>query len=170
MHEADKYPAKNTQRRSEDIVFIEADAKQVHHPHTDTLVITVRVANSNVHIMLVDNGSVVNILYWDVYKKTGLIESDLNPTNLPPLWIHWGPRDPKRCHQASGHGGITSHMSTVMAEFLVVDCLSAFNGVIGRLLLKALKAVVSIYSLTMKFSTTVGIGQVRERQYDSREC
>ena len=53
----------NTQRGSEDIVFIEVDAKPVHHPHTYALVIIVRMANGNVHRMLVDNGSVIDILY-----------------------------------------------------------------------------------------------------------
>ena len=57
-----------------------------------------------------------------------------------------------------------------MIEFLTVDCPSVFNGVIGRLLLKALKAVTSIYHITMKFPTTGGTGQVRRSQYDLREC
>ena len=49
---------------------------------------------------------------------------------------------------------------TVVAKFLVTDCPSTFNEVIGRSLLKALKVVVSIYCLTMKFSTTAGTRQV----------
>ena len=57
-----------------------------------------------------------------------------------------------------------------MIEFLIVVYLSAFNGVIERPLLKALKTVTSIYYLTMKFPTTDGTGQVRGSQYDSREC
>ena len=83
MHKVDKYPATNTQQGSKGIVFTKADAKQVHHPHTDALVITVRVANSNVHRMLVDSGSAVNILYWTAYKKTGLIKSDLSSMTSP---------------------------------------------------------------------------------------
>ena len=52
-------------------------------------------------------------------------------------------------------------VSTVVAEFLAIECPSAFNRVIGRPLLKTLKVVASILCLTMKFPTTVGIGQVR---------
>ena len=58
----------------------------------------------------------------------------------------------------------------MVTEFLAIDCLSTFNGVIERLLLKALRAVTSIYYLTIKFPTTAGTGQVQERQYDSKEC
>ena len=46
-------------------------------------VITVRMANSNIHRMLVDNGSVVNILYWDAYQNTGPTEIDLSSTTFP---------------------------------------------------------------------------------------
>ena len=120
----------------------------MHHPHTNALVITVRVANSNVHSMLVDNGSIVDIIYLDAYKKMGLTESELNPTTL----------------------GEHPRLSTVMVEFLIIDCPSAFNGVIGRPLLKALKAITSIYHLTMKFPSMEETGQVRGTQYDSREC
>ena len=57
-----------------------------------------------------------------------------------------------------------------MINFLIVKCPSAFNGILGRPLLKALKAVTSIHYLIMKFPTAAGIGQVRVRQRDSREC
>ena len=56
-----------------------------------------------------------------------------------------------------------------MIEFLVVDCPSAFNGVIGWSLLKTLKVVTSIYNLTMKLPTAEGTRQVRGSQYNSRE-
>ena len=60
--------------------------------------------------------------------------------------------------------------STIVAKFLVVDCPSAINGIIGRSLLKALKADTLIYHLTMKFSIAEGTGQVRGSQYRLREC
>ena len=59
---------------------------------------------------------------------------------------------------------------TIVTNFLAMNCPSAFNGVLGRLLLKALKAVTSIHCLTMKFPAMARIGQVRGRQRDSREC
>ena len=70
-------------RDLEDVVFIEVDARWVNHPHNDALVITARVANNNVHRMLVDNESVVDIIYLGTYKRMGLTESELSPTTLP---------------------------------------------------------------------------------------
>ena len=58
----------------------------------------------------------------------------------------------------------------MVINFLTVNCLSTFNRVLGRPLLRALKAVTSIHYLTMKFPTAAGTSQVQGRQRDSREC
>ena len=60
--------------------------------------------------------------------------------------------------------------TTVMIGFLIVKCPSAFNGVLGRPLLKALKVVTLIHCSKTKFPTAAGIGQVRGRQRDFKEC
>ena len=61
-------------------------------------------------------------------------------------------------------------MVTIVIDFLVVNYSSAYNRVLGRPLLRALKAVTSIHFLTMKFPTMMRKCQVRGRQWDSREC
>ena len=67
---------------------------------------------------------------------------------------------PKRTIKLAVTLGEPPKTSTVMINFLVVRCPSVFNRVLGRPLLKALKAVTSIHCLTIKFPTAVGIGQV----------
>ena len=59
-------PTKQARREFEDIVFREADTRWVHHLHANALVITARVANSNVHRLMVDDGSVVDIYCREV--------------------------------------------------------------------------------------------------------
>ena len=66
--------------------------------------------------------------------------------------------------------GDSPRMATLIIDFLVVKCPSTFNRVLGRPLLKGLKAVTSIHRMTIKFPTAAGIGQVRGQQCDSREC
>ena len=61
-------------------------------------------------------------------------------------------------------------VSTIVTEFLTVNYLSAFNGVIGKPLLRALKVVTSIHYLTMNLSMTPRIGKVQGKYWDSREC
>ena len=66
-----EHPTKNAQGELEEIVFTKADSRWVHHPHTDALVITAMVTNNNVHRLLVDDGSAIDIIYLNVYKRMG---------------------------------------------------------------------------------------------------
>ena len=79
----EKHPTKKVRWEFEDIVFTEVDTRWVHHPHADALVIIVRVTNGNLHRLLVDDGSAVDIISLDSYKRMGLTESELSPTTSP---------------------------------------------------------------------------------------
>ena len=57
-------PTKQVRREAGNITFSEKDARHVHHPHCDALVIIAMVANNNVHRILVNNGSSIDILYF----------------------------------------------------------------------------------------------------------
>ena len=51
--------------------------------------------------------------------------------------------------------------TTIMSNFVVVDCASFFNAVLGRPSLRKLKGVTSIYHQTMKFSTPGEVTSVK---------
>ena len=133
------------------------------------MVITVRVANSNVHRMLIDDGNVVDIIYLDAYKKMRLTESDLSPMTSPLYTVIGDHMIPKETIKLAMMVGEHPRVSTIITEFLIVDCPFSFNGIIGRPLLRALGAPTLIYHLTMKFPTAEGIGHVKGSQFDSRE-
>ena len=59
---------------------------------------------------------------------------------------------------------------TKSVNFLVVDCSSSYNAIIGRPTLNSWKAVTSTYHLSIKFPTECGIGQVQGDQLVTREC
>ena len=50
---------------------------------------------------------------------------------------------------------------TKKVNFLVMDCSSSYNAIIGRPTLNSWKAVTSIYHLSVKFPTEYKIGQVQ---------
>ena len=50
---------------------------------------------------------------------------------------------------------------TRSVNFLVVDCSSSYNAIIGRPTLNSWKAVTSTYHLSVKFPMEYGIGQAR---------
>ena len=55
----------------------------MHHPHSDAFVITARVANNNVLRMIVDDGSAMDIIHLDAYKRMELTKSELSPSTSP---------------------------------------------------------------------------------------
>ena len=59
---------------------------------------------------------------------------------------------------------------TTLVEFLVVDCPSAYNVIIGRPTLNKLRAVTSTYHLLVHFPTEHGIGELKGDQATIREC
>ena len=54
--------------------------------------------------------------------------------------------------------------------FLVVNCSSAYNAILGRPTLNSWKAVTSTYHLMIKFPTDYGVGELRGNQMAAREC
>ena len=54
--------------------------------------------------------------------------------------------------------------------FLVVNCSSAYNAILGRPTLNSWKAVTSTYHLMIKFPTNYGVGELRGSQMAAREC
>ena len=55
-------------------------------------------------------------------------------------------------------------------DFLIVDCPSSYNVILGRSTLNWLKAVTSTYCLKVKFPTSNGIWQICGDQLLAREC
>ena len=57
--------------------------------------------------------------------------------------------------------GAYPQQTTKSVNFLVVDCSSSYNAIIGRPTLNSWKAVISTYHLSVKFPTEHGVGQVQ---------
>nr|XP_017247956.1 PREDICTED: uncharacterized protein LOC108219166 [Daucus carota subsp. sativus] len=170
IHNLSSRPPKVFRGEAIDITFSEEDARWVHHPHNDALVIALRIGPMNVHRVLVDNGSSVNILYYGTYQKLGLPDKDMK---VEDVYIYgFGGEAVKvkgtiRLPVTLGEGTCSA---TQVMDFMIVDHDSSHNAIIGRPLLKEMRVVTSIYHLSMKFPTPGGIGVVRGCQYDSREC
>ncbi|XP_075675029.1 uncharacterized protein LOC142644266 [Castanea sativa] len=122
------------------------------------------------HRVLVDNGSLADILYYPVFQQMGIGRERLIPTNAPLV----------------GFGGTRVYLLGVVTlpvtvrdypqqitkdvAFLVVDCSFAYNAILGRPTLNAWKAITSTYHLMVKFPTEYRVGELRENQVAAREC
>ena len=77
----DQRPAKTA--KVDPIVFTEDDAKYVHYPHNDALVITTVIGNHSVHRIMVDSGSSIDVLNFDALVCLGLGKEKLKPMMQP---------------------------------------------------------------------------------------
>ena len=60
-------------------MFTKADLERVQHPHSDPLVIQLRMNSYDMKRILVDTRSLVKVMYYDLFKKLKLFQSDLKP-------------------------------------------------------------------------------------------
>ena len=65
------------------IGFLEEDARRLHHPHDDALVVSIRVGDYNTYRVLIDNGSFADILYYPTFQQMRINKKRLVPTNTP---------------------------------------------------------------------------------------
>ena len=66
--------------------------------------------------------------------------------------------------------GTQPRQLTRQLDFLVVDCPSSYNVIIGRPTLNRWKATTSTYCLKVKFPTDNGVSEVKGDQILAREC
>lgn len=73
-----EYPPKSHKLECELVTFTESDAVGITFPHQDLLVITAGIAHCEVARVFLEWGSLVNIIFLDVFKKLGVSESLLH--------------------------------------------------------------------------------------------
>ncbi|GMN66037.1 hypothetical protein TIFTF001_035104 [Ficus carica] len=122
------------------ITFTDDEADQLLHPHNDALIEEIRVVDNVIRRVLVDNGSLADIIFIDVFSRLRIEGAVLTPAQTP-LYGFAG-----ECIRATGtvHLLVTigdgTERVTRMVEFIVVDQPSIYNVILGRPTLNALKA------------------------------
>ena len=64
----------------------------------------------------------------------------------------------------------SDRQSSMMANFLIIDCLSAYNVIMGKPVMNDLNMVTSTRALAIKFLTPNGTRCIRGEQYSTRHC
>ena len=152
------------------MVFTEDEAKTVHHPHNDSLIVTLVTANQKMDRVLVDSGSSTDIMFLDTFDGMGLNRGDMRCVETWFSGFTGGCVAPIGVIDLPVTLGEGEHQATKMIEFLVVDAMSAYNVILGRPSLYKFKAVVSIYHHVLKFPCKNGVGTLRDEQRATRSC
>jgi hypothetical protein len=125
-------PPKNIRLDDQIISFSEEDARGTHRPHNDALVITMNIDGFPTRRLMVDNGSLVDILYLTAYQQMKFDKGKLQPMEAPLV----GFTGDKVCLVGIVTLPITvgtySKLVSKIVDFLVVNCPLAYNAIIGR--------------------------------------
>ena len=132
------------------ITFMEEDAERVHHPYDDAIVITLLIADYMTRRVLVDNGSSADILYYPTFQKIRLGRDQLRVVNSPLVGFGGMKVQPIGTITLPVVVGAYPQQVARDVNFLVVDCSSSYNAIIGRPTLNSWKAVTSTYHLDRK--------------------
>ncbi|XP_052209252.1 uncharacterized protein LOC127812766 [Diospyros lotus] len=159
------------ERGNEKVVITFSEEDLPGYPnYSDLLVITAPVREWEMRRILVDPSSFLEILYKRGFLGVGFTLDQLRPVRVPlvgfdGMVIHF--KGLIRLPLTVGSG---SHKSQVTLDFLVADVPSAYNMILGRSGLSALRAISSTYPMVLKFPTPGGIGKVRGDQRQARDC
>ena len=152
------------------ITFTDEDAERITHPYDDAIVITLFITDYTTRRVLVDNGSSVDILYYHAFQKMRLGRDQLRPVCSPLVGFRGIKVQPVGTITLSVVVGSYPQQITKEVNFLMVDCSSSYNAIIGRLTLNSWKTVTSTYHLSVKFFIVYGKRQVQGDQLAVREC
>ena len=152
------------------ISFTDEEAERIHHPHDDAIVITLLITDYTTRRVLVDNGSSANILYYPVFQQMRLGRDLLRLACSPLIGFGGMKVQPIGTVTLPAVVGLYPQQITKSVNFLVVDCSSSYDAIIGIPTLNSWKAVTSTYHLSVKFSTQYGIRQAQGDQLAAREC
>ena len=113
------------------IGFSEKDARRLHHPHDDALVVSIWIRDYNTYWILVDNESSADILYYPAFQQMWINKEHLVPTNAPLVRFGVTKVYSLRAVTLPVTVGDYPQQITKDITFLVVDCSSAYNAILG---------------------------------------
>ncbi|GFZ00594.1 hypothetical protein Acr_14g0002290 [Actinidia rufa] len=152
------------------ITFSNDDLRGLHLPHDDALVVSAVIANFNVQRILIDNGSSADILFISAFERMKIGLDKLHPFHTPLIGFGGNTTHPLGWINLPITLGTEPHQTTVWQDFIVVDCPSPYNAILGRPTLGGIKAITSTYHLNVKFPTPTGIGEIKGDQKVARQC
>jgi len=153
------------------ITFTDDDFTAINPAQDDPMVITVEIDKFAIVKVLVDQGSSVDILYWETFKKMQISEAEIQPYNEQIVGF-WGERvDTRGFIDLYTTFGDDYLSKTINIRYLLVNANTSYNILLGRPSINRLKAIVSTPHLAMKFPSVNGdIATVHVDQKIAREC
>jgi len=153
------------------ITFTDNDFTAIDPAQDDPIVITVEIDKFAIAKVLVDQGSSVDILYWETFKKMQISEAEIQPYNEQIVEFLGERVDTRGYIDLFTTFGDDYLSKTINIRYLLVNANTSYNILLGRPSINRLKAIVLTPHLAMKFPFVNGdIATVHVDQKTTREC
>ncbi|XP_025703987.1 uncharacterized protein [Arachis hypogaea] len=153
------------------ISFNQADFRSASPNLDDPMVISIQVGELLVRKTLLDPGSSANVLFYSTFTKMKLSDKLIQPSSGELIGFS-GERVP-----IMGHIWLKTTMGeipmskSIDIQFLIVNCYSPYNIILGRPALNIFRAVVSTLHLCVKFPVLENkIATVYADHQEARQC
>ncbi|KAI5351751.1 hypothetical protein L3X38_004642 [Prunus dulcis] len=154
----------------EPITFCEEEEEGVLYPYGDPMIIRAEIADYDVGRVLIDTGSSVSVIFAEAFREMGINDNQVNRQLTPLLSFSGDLVQPIGSVKLPITFGTAPRKTTTYDQFLIVDCPTAYNVIVGRTTLTRVKAHLSPHMLLMKFPTPNGTGAIRGNQLSARTC
>ena len=100
--------------------------------NNEPLVIMLRVEEFNIHRVLIDNGSSVDIIYLPMFQQIRLDKKRIRPFASPLVSFTGDRIIPRGIVTLTVIAGTYPAQVTKEINFLIIDCFSTYNIILGR--------------------------------------
>ncbi|XP_056687936.1 uncharacterized protein [Spinacia oleracea] len=143
------------------MTFTADDCLGTQYKHDDPLVIEMDLNNHNVHRVLVDGGSAVNIIFRNFFEQLILEEGEesLTKVSYPLIGFNGSAAIPRGKITLPVTVGQGLAARNVREEFLVMDCHSVYNVIMGRTIIHKIQEIPSTYHQMMMYVSDAGFAE-----------
>lgn len=131
--------------------------------YDDIVITSLEIENYDVPCILVDNGSLKNILFYDAFSQVNILSKQLWRVDSPLMGFSGSP--------VPIEGIVTllvlvgqEWRSQIELDSLIMKIPSTYNTILGWPRLNTLCAIISTYHLLMKFLTSSGVDKIQRNQ------
>ena len=114
------------------ITFCEEEERGVILPHDDPLIIRADISNFDVGRILVDTGSSVSVMFAEAFNELQVPAHLLDRSITPLVSFSGDVVQPIGSIHLPISIGAAPQRTTITTPFLIVDCPTAYNVIIGR--------------------------------------
>ncbi|CAL8162011.1 unnamed protein product [Prunus armeniaca] len=134
------------------------------------MIIRAEIADYDVGRVLIDIGSSINVIFADAFRGLGITDNMVNRQITPLLSFSGDLVQPVGSVSLPIAFDVAHRKTMMYDQFLIVDCPTAYNVIVGRMTLTRVKAHLSLHMLLMKFPTSNGSDALRGDQLSARTC